>query len=338
MSKPKRKRCPHCGFLETIKWGKQNNHQRYKCKNCDSLFTHTRKDISKQNRFVWFERWILHKQTIEELSESSGYSEKSLRIWFEDYLRNYPKWEISRRNKVNLVLDGTYFKNKVCLVAYRDFHLKSTLLYRLSDGEWEQELREDLENIISMGITIESVTSDGLSNIIKSVKKTSKNITLQRCLVHITRECKIWLTKHPKRDSAKYLRQLVCHICQIKSYDDRDYWLFLFDKWQEVYHEDITQKSYNQESGNSWYTHKMLRKSFVHIKRALPNMFMYLDNPNIPNNTNSIESFFGHLKKNISIHRGLSKIHYQNYVKWYLYFRNLKRKRKRGKRGKKRFS
>ena len=32
------------------------------------------------------------------------------------------------------------------------------------------------------------------------------------------------------------------------------------------------------------------------IKRALPNMFHYLDNTKIPKTTNSIESFFGHMK------------------------------------------
>lgn len=41
-------------------------------------------------------------------------------------------------------------------------------------------------------------------------------------------------------------------------------------------------------------------------------MFCYLDNPIIPKTTNGLESFLGHLKQNISIHRGLSKEHYIN--------------------------
>lgn len=327
MAKTIRKRCPHCGFLSTIKWGKQNGHQRYKCKNCDSLFTHSRKDITAQNRFVWFKQWVLGKQTIKQLCQRSGYSEKSLRNWFDNYLREYPTWEISRREKVNLMIDGTYFANKICLVLYRDFNVKTTIFYRITDNEWEDEIREDLENILSLGIEIESVTCDGLSNITKSVKKTCKKIIIQRCLVHIQRECLIWLTQHPKSDAGKYLRSLTCCICKIKSYDDRDYWLRDFMLWQEVFREYLNTKSYNDNNEKGWYTHKMVRKSFVHIKRALPYMFKYLDNPNIPNNTNSLESFFGHLKQNISIHRGLSKIHYQNYVKWYLYFRNQDNKK-----------
>lgn len=104
---------------------------------------------------VWFERWVLGKQTRRQLSEQSSYSEKSLRIWFDVYLRNYPKWEIGRRDKVNLMIDGTYFANKVCLVLYRDNRIKTTLMYRLTDGEWEQEIMDDLQSLLDIGIGIE---------------------------------------------------------------------------------------------------------------------------------------------------------------------------------------
>ena len=34
MAKTRRERCPYCGFLDVIKWGRRDGHQRYKCKNC----------------------------------------------------------------------------------------------------------------------------------------------------------------------------------------------------------------------------------------------------------------------------------------------------------------
>lgn len=57
----------------------------------------------------------------------------------------------------------------MCLVVYRDETVKTTLLYRLTDDEWEDQIREDLENLQNIGIVIESVTSDGGRNIIKAV-------------------------------------------------------------------------------------------------------------------------------------------------------------------------
>lgn len=130
------------------------------------MFTFRRKDVSRSNRFVWFEWWILRKQTVAQIAELSGSSERQLYRWFDEYLENYPHWRIQRREKVNLLIDGTWFPNKMCLVVYRDERVKATLLYRLTDNEWEEEITEDIENLKSVGVEIESITSDGGRSII----------------------------------------------------------------------------------------------------------------------------------------------------------------------------
>lgn len=329
MTKTRKTRCPYCGFLDVIKWGKQSGHQRYKCKNCKVLFTFRRKDIELANHFVWFEWWILRKQTISQISEISGHSERQLCRWFDEYLKSYPEWEIQRREKVNLLIDGTWFPNKMCLVVYRDDRVKTTLFYRLTDDEWEEQIREDLENLCKVGIMIESVTSDGGRNIIKAVKKACPDATRQRCLAHIQRECLSWLTKRPQSRAGQELRKIVCLISAIKTHNDKRQWVMYFNEWCDKYKDYINEKTCKEESHRKWYTHKMVRKAYVHIKKALPDMFHFLDNPRIPKTTNALESFFGHLKENIALHRGLSYEHYQNYVKWYLYFRNKDNKLKR---------
>jgi hypothetical protein len=54
-------------------------------------------------------------------------------------------------------------------------------------------------------------------------------------------------------------------------------------------------------------------------------MFKFIDHPDIPKTSNALESFFGHLKDNLRIHRGLSFEHQQAFVKWYLHFNNEKK-------------
>lgn len=78
MSKTHSKRCHLCGFIDVIKWGKRNGRTRYYCKNCGSYFTDRREHISDKNMFIWFERWILGKQSIAQLLEQSSYSERTL--------------------------------------------------------------------------------------------------------------------------------------------------------------------------------------------------------------------------------------------------------------------
>jgi hypothetical protein len=278
--------------------------------------------VSKSNRFVWFRDWIVGKQTINQIVSKSGYNERTLRRYFYEYLSNYPTWRIKPSEKVNLLVDGTYFTNKVCLILYRDNNIKATQLYRLTDGEWFDEICEDLKNLLSLGIQIESVTCDGLSNILKAIRKSSPGTIIQRCVVHIQRECLIWLTHNPQSQAGKDLRQIVKQIHLIKDKTSWGYWIVDLINWYKVYKDFINVKSYYEPTGRYWYTHKSVRRVFIHIKRALPDMFHYLDNPNIPKSTNGLESFFGHLKQNIAIHRGLSKEHYKNYIKWYLYFKS----------------
>jgi hypothetical protein len=325
MGKTNRHRCWACGSLAVIKWGIQRGKQRFRCKNCGIYSTRSNASVRKKNREVWFRDWIVGKQTFSQLVAKSGYSESTLKRYFYDYLAHYPRWHIHSAERVNLLIDGTYFTNKVCLVLYRDDHVKATLFYRLTDGEWEEELREDIENIMRLGIVIESVTCDGLRAILHAVRKSSPDTIVQRCLAHIQREALGWLTKNPQSQAGCDLRTIVRRLHTIDNRDKWGYWIVDMIHWYEQYKDFVNEKTYKQETNRYWYTHKSVRKAFIHIKRALPDMFHYLDNPNIPKTTNAIESFFGHLKQNISLHRGLSKEHYKNYVKWYLFFKSNKK-------------
>ena len=322
MDKSRKFRCWACGSLDVIKWGKQQGKQRYQCKNCGIYSTRINLMVSKRNRDVWFKEWIVGKQTFAQLVVKSGYSERTLKRYFYDYLEHYPVWNINRTESVNLLIDGTYFANKVCLVLYRDNRVKTTVLYRLTDGEWEEELAEDIENLLRLGITIESVTCDGLHNILKAVHKVSPNTVIQRCLAHIQRETLNWLTRHPQSHAGYQLRQIIKRLHTINDRDKWGYWIVDMINWYEQHKDFVNEKSYKPDTKRYWFTHKQVRKAFIHIKRALPDMFHYLDNPNIPKTTNALESFFGHLKQNITIHRGLSKEHYKNYIKWYLFFKS----------------
>ena len=131
-----------------------------------------------------------------------------------------------------------------------------------------------------------------------------------------------WLTQHPKSEAGIELYDMVKLISIIKTRNDMLMWKQMLSDWHSRYVSYINAKTTNYESNKEWFTHKMLRKAYIHLRRALPYMFTFIDNPDIPKSTNALESFFGHLKDNISLHRGLSKKHHQNYLKWYLYFKN----------------
>ena len=275
------------------------------------------------NRFIWFEKWVLERQTLQTLSRDSGYSISTLQRTFYELLKESPEVKIRKRENVHLRMDATYFK-QFCLLCYQDNEDNYTQLIRFSDGEYYSEIKEDLDNLIKLGVQIESITTDGHKSILKAIRKSLPNIVIQRCLVHIQRMCLLWLTRFPKHLAGYELRRLVLLLLKITTENDRVYWTLQLEQWYKRHLGYLQEKTYHTQTGRYWYTHKLLRRSYFTIKRALPNMFHYLANPKIPHTTNGIEGFFSHLKNHLDLHRGLSIQHRINFIKWYVYLSNNK--------------
>jgi transposase-like protein len=220
-------------------------------------------------------------------------------------------------------MDATYF-NKFCLVCYQDNLDGYTQLIRFSDGEHYEEIKEDLNNLIMLGLHLESITTDGHKSILRAIKKALPNVVTQRCLVHIQRMCLLWLTRYPKYLAGVELRALVLMILKIKTDNERLHWTKELENWHKRHKNYLQEKTIDPLSGRYWYTHKLLRRSYYTIKRALPNMFHYIGNPKIPSTTNGIEGFFSHIKNHLDLHRGLTLQHRIDFIKWYIYLSNDK--------------
>lgn len=87
--------------------------------------------------------------------------------------------------EVNLLIDSTYFSNEICLIVFRDDVFKQTQLYRITDGEHSEEMKEDLENnILNLGIKSMESPSTAINRCSKPSVKCQK-VLIQRCLIPI---------------------------------------------------------------------------------------------------------------------------------------------------------
>jgi len=222
-----------------------------------------------------------------------------------------------------LLIDGTYFAGDLCLVVYYDNDNRFTQLYRLTDRERYEEIKEDLENLKRLKMEIASITCDGHSALLKAIKKVFPHIPVQRCIVHIVRQSKIWLTQKPQSIAATELLKLIQQLFSLSTLEQSSYWLLAFYQWNERHHDFIYEKTFHADQIHFWYKHKMLRKTRHLIMRAISNLFYYLEDTSIPSTTNRLESFFGHLKDKLRVHRGLSYSHKKSFIRWYLHFKNL---------------
>ena len=124
-----KKRCWACVSLAVIKWGIQLNKQRYICKNCDILFSRNDSKQRFKNRFFWFKKWILERQTFKTLSRDSKLSIDTLQRIFYAYLERSPTVKVLKRNNIHLRLDATYFE-QFCMLCYQDHDDGYTQLLR----------------------------------------------------------------------------------------------------------------------------------------------------------------------------------------------------------------
>ena len=245
---------------------------------------------------------------------------------FEYYLSHPPVHKIIPNKDCILLLDGTYFEKENCLLVYYDVSENNILHWRYTTSELAEEIEWDLRYLKANGVNVTSAISDGGRAILKALGAVYPDIPKQRCLVHIQRMAFLWLTQRPKTVAGKTLRALCFAINKIRSKADAELWAETFLSWDETYKEFLTEKSYTP-SGRWWYTHKYLRKTRRMISNALPDMFHYLDIPNLPKDTNKIDGgIFSNLKEHYRIHRGIPGYKRARFFYWFLYLKNLKKR------------
>lgn len=174
---------------------------------------------------------------------------------------------------------------------------------------WFKQLKSD-------GLNPLVITMDGEKSVIRAIREVWPNVKIQRCLYHIQREGMRWLRTHPKTQAGRELRAILNVLASIKSFKDRDIFIDLFHSWINAHY------SFIKTLPNSSVKFKDLKKTVSLIKNALPDMFHYLNDPNIPSTSNLLEGFFSQLKSDYQRHRGLSKAHRTSYLNWYCYLKN----------------
>lgn len=123
---------------------------------------------------------MLERQTFKTLSRDSGLSVDTLQEVFYSFLQESPTIKILKRSNVHLRVDATYFE-RFCMLCYQDHMDGYTQLIRFTDGEHFTEIKEDLDNLIKLGLQIESITTDGHKSMLKAIKKSLPNVAVQRC-------------------------------------------------------------------------------------------------------------------------------------------------------------
>lgn len=213
---------------------------------------------------------------------------------------------------VNCLFDGTYLDHSHGLLAMMSV---GTGIISGAYGlkERPRDLQPFFRSLAEQGVCPNSVTVDGNYSVISALRVQWPTIIIQRCLVHVQRQGLMWCRRFPKRRDARKLRTLFLMVTAITTVSERDVWLTQLASWETRYGKRI---AVSHETG---WVFSDLKRARSMVLRALPDMFHYLDHPEIPHTTNGLEGYFGRLKDRYHDHRGLSRTNRSAYFQWYFY-------------------
>lgn len=254
--------------------------------------------------------------SVRQLSWLSGHSKSKLERIKNHWLDQLPPAENDFSQCKYLLFDGTYFHKNGCLIVLMDARTQRVIMNAYVATESHKTVRPILIQLHGLGLCPYAIIMDGHRMVLRAIREVWGTVTVQRCLYHIQREGLRWLRTHPKTQAAKELQALLRSLSTVKNISRKNIFLNNFADWIE------THKKFVSTLPTSTVAYKDLKKTMALITNALPDMFHYLDDPNIHSTTNCLESFFSRLKADFRRHRGLSEAHKQSYLRWYCYFKN----------------
>jgi hypothetical protein len=277
--------------------------QRYYCKFCKKSAGIYRDDLTQSMWKRRLERSLISSVPLVELCKTWKVTIQGFLKATSKLLNQHPSApeEVDCEGKV-LFIDGTWILPR-----------KLVLLIVLGGNKvltWLVCTNENYENYLILLSRLKGrpigACIDGHRGLEKALKVIYPNILVQRCLVHIKRDIRIYLSLNPKLEAGRELKQLTNLLLKILSQKDAQDWIKCFKLWEEKWTSFLKEKTTNPDTGKWWYTHKKLRLSRSLISNALPYLFTHIGQTKIPQTTNQVEGGINsRLKDLIRIHRGL---------------------------------
>ena len=282
--------------MDTINFGKKRGRQRYKCKPCKHLFTNARRIINQLNKRLWIE-YSLQKQTYLSLAVKHGTTVQSIQRRLDTVEVVIPK---HTSHPAIIIMDTSYF-GSFGVMVFRDYYRKENVLWKYVAHEKLEDYVNGINKLKAMGWDILGIICDGKGGLFKAFGK----IPIQMCQYHQTALITRYITKRPKLEAGKELKELM----KLLTCTDKESFTGALEEWHKKWDDFLKEKTFNPETKKWHYTHRRIRSAYRSLKSNLPYLFTWYDHIelNMPNTTNSLEGIFSNLKNKVRVHAGLKK-------------------------------
>jgi len=249
------------------------------------------------------------KQTYAQLAKKHNCSKRTIQ-------RKLDSHKISTPNKsareIVLLMDTTFWGRNFGLMLFKDETTKENLLKYYVKSETNALYKKGVDELTSKGFVIKAIVCDGRKGLIKLFD----SIPVQMCQFHQAAIIRRYITKNPKLPASIELKSVV----DLMKNTDRESFEGALSQWFFKWEHFINERTTNEETGKSFYTHKRLRSAYRSLRTNLPWLFTWYDKLDlcIPNTTNSIDGHFADLKNKLRNHNGLSPERKRKFIDGFL--------------------
>jgi hypothetical protein len=197
-------------------------------------------------------------------------------------------------------MDTTYWGRIFGVMLFKDSITKENLLKYYVKSETNAKYKQGIEELKLKGFEIVAIVCDGRKGLVNSFE----NIPVQMCQFHQVAIVRRYLTANPKLLASIELLSIVYMLKQT----DKESFKGALNEWYLKWKFFLNERTINEETGKSFYTHKRLRSAYRSLKTNLKWLLTWYDyiDLNIPNTTNAIDGHFADLKNKLRNHNGLS--------------------------------
>ena len=203
-----------------------------------------------------------------------------------------------------LVVDTTFWGRAYGVCVFFSKELKRAIWWHEVESERMAHYHYGRKILEARGWTFTAVVVDGRRGFLN----VFKGIPVQICQFHQMKQVTKYLTRRPKTDAGKELRDLTLELTEA----DEAAFTKALNEWHAKWSSFIEEKTvfeYANGKKKWYYTHKKVRSAYRSLRHNLSYLFTYQKYPdlNIPNTTNDLDGSFSNLKKKLAVHHGLRR-------------------------------
>lgn len=271
--------------------------ERYFCLHCRKATTIRRDDVHLRHERDRLVEWLTGVDDKDAIAKKYGVTRRALSKEFRRFFSENPNGMAPLGFHARMLIVDAKFIHGSLLCALVAVTEKDEIFWQFADGENYGTWSACLVRFAPP----EVIVADGQKGVAGFVKRYWPNTAFQRCHFHMVSLVIQYLSRNPKEEAGQRILELMYRLKTVKNHDDKTRWLMFHRIWEKRYEKVFAEKN---ESGG--YAHRKLRSVRFIVRKALPNLFVYLDFPGCPNTTNLVEGWVNTaIAEGLRRHRGL---------------------------------